>query len=385
MSATAITIEGFLGEGAIRSLGEPVERGTTLPNRAYLSEEFFRLECARLFARTWVLAGFGQQVPDPGDALPLTIAGQPIVLVRGHDRVVRAFHNVCLHRGTTVVAAPCRKAAVLTCPYHGWAYGLEGKVRTQPHYFGVDRHRVLGNGGDGPGLAPVRMAMWHDWIFVNIDGRAQPLEAHLAPMIRNLDGYDVSGAVYGGALTFDIRGNWKLVHENFIDIYHKPSLHPRLCEAAPLSANYPTTWEGACFTMSHKLLDPQEGRGLGLPRLPNLSEKRAREGLFYHLFPTIDVGFWPDQIVVIDVQPTAVDRCHETMHFFFAPEAMAPEHERLRGEVMRAWTELNNEDIGIVERMQIGRNSAGFDGGVLVPTWDGPIQRLCQLVVETMR
>jgi choline monooxygenase len=377
-------LEDFLDRGALEALGRPLAEATTLPNIAYTSEAFLALENRRLFARTWVLAGFGQQIPQPGDVMPTTIAGMPVIVVRNREGAIGAFHNVCLHRGTTLVDKPRAGALFLTCPYHAWSYDLEGYVRGRPNYHGADRHDAIKDQAGAPRLTPIRVGLWHDWIFVDIDGEAPPLDEHLRPLIDSLDGYEVGGLRYGGAEDFTIRANWKLVHENFIDIYHKPAVHPRLEQAAPVRNNYPTTWEGACFIMSHKMEAAHEGRGIGLPHLDNLSEKRRTEGLFYHLFPTLDVGFWPDQMVVIDVRPVAADLCHETIHYFFAEAAMAARYESLRAKVKDTWRELNNEDIGIVQRMQIGRHSSAFSGGMTVPAWDGPIQRFCQLVVETM-
>ena len=110
------------------------EGGTCLPNACYTSKDWLALENERLFARTWVYAGCLDQVPEPGDVLPTTIAGSPIILLHDRDGEIRAFHNVCRHRGAVIVDEACKAQTVLTCPYHAWAYGLDGKLRSRPHF-----------------------------------------------------------------------------------------------------------------------------------------------------------------------------------------------------------------------------------------------------------
>ena len=204
-----------------------------LPNVAYTSEEFLELETKLLFARSWMCAGFGHDIPDPGDAIPVTAAGVPVILMRGGDGRVRAFHNVCPHRGTQLLAEPCRGAAALTCPAHGWSYDLSGQVVGKPSFEGPHQH----SSERDVCLFPVRSAQWFDVIFVNIDGRAPELADYMAPFTARLEGYDFSTLRYGGTVTYDLASNWKLVHENFIEPYHAVQVHPRLEAWTPATAH----------------------------------------------------------------------------------------------------------------------------------------------------
>src|SRR5579872_223920 len=113
-------VSDFLGDDAIAALRRPLAEARGLPGRTFTDPGFFRLAEEALFARSWTGVAFAQDMPEPGDALPLTYCGLPVVLVRGHDRRVRAFHNVCRHRGTKVVRAPMKGAGALRCLYHSW-------------------------------------------------------------------------------------------------------------------------------------------------------------------------------------------------------------------------------------------------------------------------
>jgi choline monooxygenase len=152
------------------ALAAPVDAARGLPNEAFTSQEFFRLEQRRLFARTWVFAGRAGDMSAAGDVCPVEVAGRPLVLVRDRDGEVRAFHNVCPHRGARLVCEPEHGRAVLTCPYHAWTYGLDGGLRSRPHYHGPDRHDPAGD--DRVSLFRAPCVVWHDWIFVNPDGGA---------------------------------------------------------------------------------------------------------------------------------------------------------------------------------------------------------------------
>ena len=110
-------------------LNLPTEEGSALPNMAYTSSEFFALEQKVLFRNTWVFAGFGHQLTKKGDMFPVEIAGQPLVLVKGEDEVIRAFHNVCRHRGAKLVDQPQRGRKNFVCPNHSWSYDLTGKLK----------------------------------------------------------------------------------------------------------------------------------------------------------------------------------------------------------------------------------------------------------------
>ena len=119
------SVSEILGEDAIARIRRPIAQAGGLPRQAYTSQEFFDLERERLFPRVWFGIGFTSDVPDPGDAIPLMVAGLPIILCRGKDGQLRAFHNVCRHRAALVLEKPAKGINILRCPYHAWAWDLD--------------------------------------------------------------------------------------------------------------------------------------------------------------------------------------------------------------------------------------------------------------------
>ncbi len=374
----------ILDESAVARFRSATGDGSGLPNECYTSPEWLKAENERIFARTWMLAGFCHDVPQPGDVSPVEMAGMPLIIVRDHDGMIRVFHNVCRHRGAVVVAQPCQRQSVLTCPYHAWVYGLDGSLRMRPHFFGGGRHDT-DPGEYAPGLVPVRHAVWHDLVFVNISGDAPEFEDHWEPFARRTRDYDFGALRYAATLNFDVRGNWKLIYENFYDAYHVPTVHPRLEVFTPLDTRVAVDTEGPWFHNTSMIQEPQPGRGIGMPMYPGLDGKGQRTEWYFHLFPTTAIQIWPDQFAVFQLHALAPDRTKEHIHMYFVGDAATDEvHAGHRQDVYDMWNELNTEDFEIVENMQGARASPGFDGGVLSPYWDPATQHFARLVTDFM-
>ncbi len=190
----------------------------TLPAPYYTAPEVFEAEKAAIFRRSWRVVGHASEIADAGDYVTQDICGAGVFVVRGRDGVLRGFHNVCRHRAHVLLAA--RKGnvkAVITCPYHAWAYGLDGSLRTARN-----SETVPGFDKSAFGLAPVRVEVFCGFVFVNLDADARPMaecapgfEATLRRFIPDLD-----RMVWIERQDFDIGANWKVVVENSIDNYH---------------------------------------------------------------------------------------------------------------------------------------------------------------------
>lgn len=376
-----------LGDDAMAALGRPTAEAKSLPAGAYTSPDFLRLENERLFARTWTLAGFGGQIPNPGDAMPVTVAGAPIVLLRDGDGAIQAYHNVCAHRGAKLLPEACQGRTSLSCPYHGWTYGLDGALLTRPHFHGGGKHHVVADGeADGlPRLARARAAVWQDLVFVNLAENAPPLLEHLAPMIDRLDGYDLSELRYAGHITMDVAANWKLIHENYMETYHVFAVHPALTKFVPMSDRRPTEFDGDCIYNEYRFAAPEDGRGQGLPYYPGLSDDFKNRGVWFHFFPTLDLELWPDQFAILHVIPLAPDRTREEIHVYLMGDAAdGADYAEARQGVFDMWRDLNAEDVRVLELLQQGRQSPAFDGGAYSAYWEGATHHFSRLVAEQL-
>lgn len=377
-------ISNVLTDEVLARFDLDVEEATGLPNACYTSAEWLEAENERVFARTWMLAGFCRNIPDKGDACPVEVAGMPLLILRDNDDEVRVFHNVCRHRGAVVVPEKCSGRRMLTCPYHAWVYGLDGSLRSRPHFFGGDQHDNS-PGPDAPGLMPVRHAIWHDLIFVNISGDAAPFEEHWEPFARCTPDYDFSALRFAKLLEFEVKGNWKLIYENFYDAYHVPTVHPYMNEMVPLRERVGPIPDGPWLHNTSLIRNPQEGRGIGMPFYPGLDEIGQHTEWYFVLFPSMAVQLWPDQLAIFQLFALEPGRTIGHIHLYFIGEAATePQYEPNRQAVYDMWESLNPEDFGIVENMQRARRSPGFDGGVLSPFWDPATRHFAKLMAQYM-
>jgi choline monooxygenase len=164
----------------------PLNQAYTIPAAWYVDPRIDALERSNVFGRNWQAIGRLDQVAKPGDFFTATLAGEPIVVARGNDNQLRAFYNVCRHHAAAVVTEAQGHAAQFRCPYHGWTYGLEGALKGTPEFDGVCQFDRAQNG-----LVPITLSTWEQFVFVNLDPQAPPLEKHLGSMIEQVKAAEI--------------------------------------------------------------------------------------------------------------------------------------------------------------------------------------------------
>ncbi len=361
----------------------PVRRG--LPAEAYTSERFFALERERVFARNWTLAGFAHELPAVGDILPITVAGLPMVLVHGKDGTIRAFHNVCRHRGLKLVDRPCSRRRTLVCPYHNWAYGLDGRLINAPHFGGAGDHAPDGFDYAAHGLAEVPCRQWHDWIFVNAAGNVPDFEAFLAPIEARIAGLDLGGIEPLFKIDSGIfQANWKFICENFIEPYHVPVVHPETAAGQPLERHYMVE-DGHLVGCAIDVAQ-EEGTADGK------KASRVREvcldisARYLLLFPNFLFFLYLGETTQVNVmlnRPVSPGETHQRRVIYHLD---GPRPDDATVERWRALTEdVVAEDRSMVERLQEGRRSpVARDGGVLSPVWEASERSFQDLIMAAM-
>ena len=347
-----------------------IEHARGLPNDAYWDEDFFALEKARIFHGGWSCVAVASELPKPGDLLPVELAGAPILLTHGSDGEIRAFHNVCRHRGVRLVTEKQNGKRIITCPYHAWAYGLEGACRATPKIGGPDQHEVENLNKAELGLFPIRLARWFDFLFVDLSGKAAPFEDFIAPLAKRWAHYDLSLLRHAGFNDFETNANWKLATENTVEFYHLPSVHPALEGYSPSEAHYFCDDEPFVGTAT-RAYQPILSSGQSLPRFPGLTEEQLTVGEYPVVVPNLWLGVQSDHFFALVVYPDGPAKTRERQHIYFiGDEAMTDELEPVRQETLTRWRQVNSEDLGIVAELQQGRRATAFDGGCFSPYQD---------------
>ncbi len=366
-----------VSDEVLARLDGPIEEVRGLPNEAFTTDAFAELERKRLFPRAWTFAGRTGDIPEPGDVRPVEVADHPLILARGKDKQIRVFQNVCLHRGARLVTEALRGTATLTCPYHSWSYKLDGTLKARPHYHGPDKHdRGKSRDNDRACLFGVRSTTWHDWVFVNLDGKAPPFDEYIAPVAAHFELWDMTQFRFAHHDAFEFQCNWKLAIENFCDTYHVFKVHPELDRAYTLKDRTTAYPAGIHVLMLNTLAGPSRGltldpEGPAPPSLAGLAEDLMATQPSCNLFPNVTIVISAGNLQFVMFEPVAANRCIMHMWYYFVGDAAkAPEHEQSRDLVYAEWAALNAEDEDVCRRMQQGRSCEGYDGGRLAPFWD---------------
>lgn len=365
-----------VSDAIVEAMSRDTGSARGLPNEAFTAQGFLDLENRYVFSRSWVFAGPASDLPERGDVKPIEVAGRSLFMARGHDDEIRVFQNVCPHRGARLVTEAMHRTAVLTCPYHAWSYGLDGALKARPHYHGSDKHdRGNNGGGDRVCLFAVRSAVWHDWVFVNLDGKAPAFEDYMAPVIAAFACWDLSKFRLAHHDAFEFGCNWKLAVENFCDTYHVFKVHPALHEVYIPEDRSTAHPDGVHMLISNTLNGPYRLFSSttfdDLPSLPDLAEDLAVAQHAANLFPNATMVISPGNLQFVMFEPVGAERCVMHMWFYFVGDAAAaPEHEKARQMVYGDFAAINAEDEDICQRLQQGRNCDAYDGGRLAPFWD---------------
>lgn len=395
-----IAVDAFTREETYAATRLPVDLASSLIPDAYVSEQFRELELERVFARSWVPVCVTAEVAEPGSFVVATVAGRSLIVCRDRDGALHAHHNVCRHRGTQLVAEERgRVERFFQCPYHAWAYGLDGACLGTPLFTpeagipddqrgAFDTSGVTAFDKADYGLHPARVAAWGCLVFVCLDPEAPSLESELGDLPARLEGYRLDEQRLLRRVDYEIAANWKLVGENFMEYYHLPWVHPGLVKVSPLKDHH--RWQGdgmyVGFCTSPIAANTDDGGWQGLPALHSLDDDDATSARFAWLFPNLALNALPNHTFVMLTRPTATGRTEEATYLLAHPDSIAAsaDAEADVDALLAFWDEVNREDIGIVERVQLGLGDPAFTGGRLCYRFEESVHRFQNMIVDRM-
>ncbi|HKQ73261.1 MAG TPA: aromatic ring-hydroxylating dioxygenase subunit alpha [Blastocatellia bacterium] len=324
----------------------------TIPATWYLDPRIAEIERRTVFARSWQLVGRADQVRMPGQYITWELAGEPLLVVRGNDRVLRGFFNVCRHHAAAVMIAAEGEARNLRCPYHGWTYTLKGELSGTPDFAGVRNFDRAENG-----LVPVETAEWENWVFVKLDPEGPALEgflgADLAGRMRELSLGDFR---WMERRRYTLNCNWKVFVDNYLDGgYHVPHLHKGLDSVLDYTHYAIETGERFCLQSS-----PVVAKGAEAQTGAVRSGSRA---FYYWIYPNFMINWYEGVMDTNLVIPWGIDRTEVIFDFYFTDVS---EQSRERNLASIAVGErIQDEDVAICESVQRGLASRSYRAGRL--------------------
>ena len=376
-----MSVMAYLTDQVLERLNRRTGRAVGLPASLYTDSRFFAYERDYLFAQNWVFATTLDELHQPGMAIPVTVAGRPVVVVKDRSGTVRAFHNVCSHRGTKLVAKTCNRVSMLVCPYHSWGYALDGHLKQTPHVggHGCNSHPDLDKSKHG--LKPVRCEIWHRLVFINFSDSAESLTDFLAPLVKRWP-IDYTNLRLGGRSDFEFKANWKLVVENFLESYHLPWIHPGLNTYSRAQDHYNVFVEPCGSGQASKRFAPAAVNGKTLPEFPDVPAHLKGRAEYLNLFPSLMIGTHPTEFIAVTVEPVAPDLTRERMYVFYTEEGMGEQYDEVRKASLARWFEINSEDIDVVQRMQEGRYSPAMEGGQFAPELEACLHQFQKQITD---
>ena len=363
-------------------VNKPISKANGLPNECYTSKEYTLIERKKLFEDKWTVIGVASSLKKIGDVKPFDLLGLPLLIVRNKKNKIKVFHNVCSHRGLKLISKPGNIKNVIRCPYHSWSYNSDGNLVATPHIGGMNKHQSSKFKKSENNLKEIRSYVWLDLIMVNISNNEMPFEKYIKPLSDRWDKFWkkkdrklIKHASDYGYFKLKAKCNWKFAIENYCESYHLPWVHPGLNAYSKIEDHYhiqglPNRFAGQGTTV----YNPKFKGNNKFPCFPNWPKNKENIAEYVALFPNVMLGIHKDHYYAYWLEPTNHERTLEHMEIYYVGDeaAKSKKYKQLRMQNHKLWEDIQKEDVDIIQRMQIGRNSIAYNGGNFSPDMDNP-------------
>ena len=338
----------------------PLERARAMPKSVYTSTEFLAQELRHVFARDWVCVGRADALPEPGCYLTMQIAGEPVIVLRDQDGAVRAMSNVCRHRMSTLLEGR-GQVRTISCPYHAWTYGLDGRLRGAPAM-------TLNEGFDKGGirLPEIRCEVWQGWVMVTLNPDAPPPSQALAAVEALVGHLDMGSYRECFRETFRWATNWKVLAENFMESYHLPACHAGTIGGASRLEEMVCPEGTADFNFHWILKDDTVPLALAHPTNTTLQGDDRRKTWLLAIYPSLLITLTPGYFWYLSLTPDGPGHVDVLFGGGMSPEWLAdPMADTYLAAVRDLLDRVNAEDKGCTERVYRGLSADLSEPGPL--------------------
>ncbi|WP_230593546.1 aromatic ring-hydroxylating oxygenase subunit alpha [Rhodococcoides fascians] len=352
------------------SLPLPESLISTLPGRYYTDPAIFELEQEKIFEELWICAVRAADLDKPGAFRTVQIGRESVIVTRTRTGAIKAYLNVCAHRGARICMED--KGEVkrsFQCPYHAWTYDLDGKLIAAPNLTkmpDIDRVRY--------GLSPVSVEEWLGYVWVNLSDNPASFDTTVVQDIRDrlgdvesIDRYKIEDLGLGRRVSYDVKANWKLIIENFMECYHCATIHPELTEVLPEFAD----GYAAQYYVGHGAEFGEAVQGFtldgtaGHDAIPGIAPEQDRRYYAITVRPQVFVNLVPDHVIIHRMYPLAADRTLVECDWLYLPGVVASGRDLQKS--VELFHRVNLQDFEACERCQPAMSSRKYrDGGVLV-------------------
>lgn len=334
----------------------------TLAGEYFTSEEIFRREQERIFARRWLCAGHVSELGQPGSYLLFELGAESLIVLRDESGGVRALHNVCRHRGSRLCLEPAGELGrAIRCPYHAWTYALDGTLRAAPNMAEVTGFERA----DHP-LRSAPVTLWEGLLFVHLGAAPEPFARELAALGGRIEPWRIGELTRAQRTTYEVEANWKLFFHNYSECYHCPTVHPHLNQLTPYRNTRNDLAEGGVLGGPMWMTHPDGSMTIGgercAPLLPGLGEADRGHVRYYTVFPSMFLSLHPDYVLVHRAQPLGPTRTRIHCDWLFHRDALAaPGFDP--APAIEFWDLTNRQDWELCANAQRGVASRAYVPG----------------------
>jgi glycine betaine catabolism A len=344
---------------------KPFGESRMLPRAAYVDDAMLDWERKHMFEAGWVCAGRASMLNMQESQAAIKVGNRAVLLVRDDKNQLRAFENICRHRGHELLACGEKlDHQKIVCPYHAWSYELDGSF-----CHGRDLDEIKNAVPSELGLLPIRSAEWGGWLFLNFSGDSMPFNEYIGSLDSFIKNWDCERLVVGSSHDYELQANWKVAIENYHECYHCGMIHPALCKVSSPESGGLYTGQNGLFTGGWMILEDHaetmsfDGKSKVEP-FPKLDDAQLREIHYITLFPNFLISLHPDFIMTHRLEPIAPGKTYVECQWLFAPEAAA-KADFDPSFAVDFWDTTNKEDWGAVESVQRSMASEKFIPGIL--------------------
>ena len=331
----------------------------TLPGRYYSDEDVFAAEREAVFARHWTCVGREDEITDAGDFLLACLAQESVIVLRDEQGALRAFYNVCRHRGTAICTRPSGTLpGTIRCPYHGWTYDLAGHLTVAPHMVEVADFKKEMNH-----LHPVPLATTNGFIFLSLAEQPEPFAQAIVQHFARFERWALGDLKSARRIDYDVAANWKIIVENYSECYHCSLVHPGFSRNVYYRSGHNDAFDGPLLGGYMELKKDvgsltRTGARCG-PILGGVGGEDLARVYFYALFPNMTISLHPDYVMVFVLQPVDVGRTLVRCDWLFPAAALAADACK-PDEAVAFWDRTNREDWEVCSLVQRGVRSRSY-------------------------
>ena len=339
---------------------ETLEPGAhTLERKYYTCQNILHKEYENLFLNNWICAGRSLDLAENGQYKVINIGKESIIILRDENGELRAHFNVCRHRGTRICKNESGQfSKSIQCGYHGWTYNLKGKLIGAPHMDSVDGFDKK----DYP-LHSVPLAEWEGFIFINLSDEPEDFDSVFAPLKDRFSPRNISNLVIQKTIKYNVKGNWKLVVQNYCECYHCPILHPELAAIHNYMGGRNDLHEGPFLGGYMDFNDDKDSitasGELCCPPLSGITDKNLNRVYYYAIFPNMLLSLHPEYVMYHTVWPDGVDKCKVTCFWLFSKDVVESGKYKPQ-DAIDFWDMTNKQDWYISELSQLGIQSKKY-------------------------